>query len=425
MTLPFKQLHAYAVGRKTPSKKVFYLACIIYFLQLQSVQGQYLEVNPLPIDATILQVDSTVMLKGPAVLMDLQKMVWCGSVVKMDDSLYYMFYSTFNGGPDSLTFYNSWVLESEIAVASSATPTGNFKYLKTLLKGRRFLGDSAAWDAQMVHNPHVQKFNDTYYLYYVGSKDPGPQAIGSTGEKLSKRDRVQQSQQIGVIEFSSVKALLTDNFIRPDKPLLSPSTRVKSANVINPSPAGTIAGPDNMVVVNPSVVYRRADSKYLLYFKGNWYDPVWRGVHGVAIGDSPLGPFQVQPQIMFDIKDKNGKIANAEDPFVWYHPEHKLFYAVLKDFTGRLTGGEPSLALLQSQNGIKWELSPKPEFMKKQVLLKNGNNIQLYHLERPYLLLDTSGYPVVFYGAAAIKSPAKQIITGTFNVHIPLQRPKE
>lgn len=219
--------------------------------------------------------------------------------------------------------------------------------------------------------------------------------------------------------------MLTDNFIRPDKPLLSPSTRVKSANVINPSPAGTIAGPDNMVVVNPSVVYRRADSKYLLYFKGNWYDPVWRGVHGVAIGDSPLGPFQVQPQIMFDIKDKNGKIANAEDPFVWYHTEHKLFYAVLKDFTGRLTGGEPSLALLQSQNGIKWELSPKPEFMKKQVLLKNGNNIQLYHLERPYLLLDTSGYPVVFYGAAAIKLPAKQIITGTFNVHIPLQRPKK
>jgi hypothetical protein len=202
-------------------------------------------------------------------------------------------------------------------------------------------------------------------------------------------------------------------------PLLSPSTRVKSTNAIDPSPAGTIAGPDNMVVVNPSVVYRRTDGKYLLYFKGNWYDPVWRGVHGVAIGDSPLGPFQVQPQIVFDIKDKDGKIANAEDPFVWYHPKHKLFYAVLKDFTGRLTGGDPSLALLQSQNGIHWDLSTKAEFLKKEVMLKNGNTIQLYHLERPYLLLDASGYPLVFYGAAAIHSPEKQITTGTFNLHIP------
>jgi len=42
-----------------------------------------------------------------------------------------------------------------------------------------------------------------YYLYYVGSVDPGIQPIGSKGEKVNKRNRVQQYQKIGVIEINS------------------------------------------------------------------------------------------------------------------------------------------------------------------------------------------------------------------------------
>ena len=72
--------------------------------------------------------------------------------------------------------------------------------------------DSLAWDAQMVTNPHLQRFDGRYFLYYVGSRDPGEQPIGSTGENVRQRDRVQQSQQIGVITFDSFEHLLAGRF---------------------------------------------------------------------------------------------------------------------------------------------------------------------------------------------------------------------
>jgi len=101
-------------------------------------------------------------------------------------------------------------------------PAQDFKFQKIVLKGKALEGDSLAWDAQTAHNPHMKKFNGKYYLYYVGSADPGPQPKGFKGEKVSKRNRVQQSQKIGVIEFESFEDLLSGNFKIPDQPLLSP-----------------------------------------------------------------------------------------------------------------------------------------------------------------------------------------------------------
>ncbi|WP_290708830.1 glycoside hydrolase family protein [Flavihumibacter sp. CACIAM 22H1] len=398
------------------------LGLLTVFTSCKTSHLSKIRVHALPVEAELITVGNAEMLAGPSVLMDTGKMVWCGSVVRMEDSMYYMFYSTWACGKDSLGFYDSWVLESEIAVARSRYPDKGFTPLKTILRGKRYAGDSLAWDAQMVHNPHIQKFNEKYYLYYVGSADPGPQAPGSTGALLSKRDRVQQFQQIGVLEFSSVSELLDGKFIRPAHPLLSPSTRVKATAIIAPSPAGTLAGTDNIVVVNPSIVYRPSDKKYLLYFKGNWYDPTWRGVHGVAIGDSPVGPFKVLPDIIFDIRMDDGKIASAEDPFVWYSTKEGRFFAVLKDFTGKITKGDASLALLESDDGINWHRSFYAEFLKKELVLQNGRVVKLHHLERPFLLLDKQGMPLVFYGAATIHSPAAYKQTGTFNIQLRLAR---
>ena len=152
-------------------------------------------------------------------------------------------------------------------------------------------------------------------MYYIGSVDPGIQPKRSKGEKLNKRNRVQQYQKIGVIEFNSFEDLMSGNFNRPDAPIISPRTRVKPDNIVEPSPEGTKAKPDNIIVVNPSVVQRPSDGKFLLYLKGNFYDPNWKGVHGVAISDSPGGPYITSDHFVFDIKLKNGKLASAEDPF--------------------------------------------------------------------------------------------------------------
>ncbi|WP_297096027.1 glycoside hydrolase family protein [uncultured Draconibacterium sp.] len=393
------------------------------FIILLTISGcgnknpEKLSVEALPIDAVV----NGNILSGPSALNDSDRFVWGGSVLKGDDGKYHMIYNVFECGDSLPAFTNGWVLGSKLAYAISDYPDRDFQFKKIVLRGRALEGDSTAWDAQMVSNPHLKKFNGKYYLYFIGSKDPGVQPAGSPGEKLSKRNRVQQNQKIAVIEFDSFEDLMEGNFSRPDEPLLAPRTRVKPDNIVNPSPEGTQPKPDNIIVVNPAVTYRPDDGKYLLYFKGNLYDPNWRGVHGVALSDSPTGPFTPLDDIIFDFRTEDGKIASAEDPYVWYHKTQQKFYAVFKDFSGKITGADPGLAILESTDGIKWTKPADPFFMKKQVVLQLGDTIKVDRLERPQLLIDEEGNPEVLYAACSIINinPTKK--GESFNVQIPLR----
>ncbi|MCU4154564.1 glycoside hydrolase family protein [Carboxylicivirga sp. A043] len=397
------------------------LKMILCLLMLQacstSKDNPALEIQALPIDAKVEED----ILVGPSALNDPNRFVWGATVVKGKDGRYHMLYNTWECGDSIPPFTNSWVLHSKIAYATSDYPDKDFKFEKIVLKGRALEGDSTAWDAQVVSNPHLRLFNGKYYLYYIGSVDPGVQPVGTKGENVNKRNRVQQNFKIGVIEFDDFDSLVAGNFIRPDAPLLKPRTRVKANNIVNPSPEGTQPKPDNIIVVNPAVVQRPSDGKYLLYFKGNIYEPHWKGVHGIAIADSPTGPFTATDQFIFDIKLDNGKLASAEDPFVWYHKTHNCFYAVLKDFTGKITEGEPGLALLQSEDGIEWVKPAHPFFMKKEISLKDDGKIKVHRLERPFLLIDEDGNPQVLYAACSIGDVNKRQDGSSFNVQIPIQ----
>ena len=173
--------------------------------------------------------------------------------------------------------------------------------------------------------------------------------------------------------------------------------------------------------MKPSGTYRPADGKYLLYFKGNLYDPNWRGVHGVALSDSPTGPFTPLDDIIFDIRTEDGKIASAEDPYVWYHKTQQKFYAVFKDFSGKITGQEPGLAILESIDGIKWAKPEQPFFIKKQLVLQSGDTIKVNRLERPQLLIDDAGNPQVLYSACSIININPTTKGESFNVQIALK----
>ena len=269
-----------------------------------------------------------------------------------------------------------------------------------------------------MHNPHIQRFDGAYYLYYIGSRDPGPQPEGSPGAALRKRDRIQQVQKIGVIACDSLDDMISGNFVRPDTPLLEARTRVKERDVIDPSPPGTQAMPDNLIVVNPSVVFRPADGKYLLYFKGNLYDPNWRGVHGVAISDSPAGPFRAQDAYVFDVRMHDGRLAKAEDPYVWFHPGSGLFYAVFKDFSGRVTGSDPGLALMTSPDGIRWDIAADPVFSPLELVFEDDTIAKVAHLERPQLLIDPQGIPRAFYAACSLEPVGRKTDGSTFNVQM-------
>ncbi len=372
------------------------------------------------IDARVVDSGASPVLEGPSVLHNDGFFVWGGSVIKGEDGKYHMLYSRWPAGPEKDPFGDGWLTSSEIAYAVSDRPDGDFEFVKVVLRGRMHEGRSDAWDAQSVHNPHIKRFNGKYYLYHTGSKDLGVQPAGSPGVNLSKRNRIQQSQKLGVIEFKSIDDLLAGNFRRPDTPLLSPLTRVKNDNILNPSPKGTKPLPDNIIVVNPSVVYRPSDNKYLLFFKGNLYDPYWKGAHGVALSDSPTGPFEPLDQFVFNIKDSEGKIASAEDPYVWFSQKDNWFYAVFKDFTGKFTGKEPGLAIMKSRDGVHWAKMLNPMFVPLELQFKEGTTVKVNRLERPQLLISENGTPRVLYAACSLSALNDKKDGSSFNVQIPL-----
>lgn len=378
------------------------------------------QVKPGLVDAKLVRMVESQVLVGTSVLNNDGYFVWGGSVIEGEDGRFHMFYSRWPSGPEHAKFADGWLLDSEIAYAVSDFPDRDFKFVQVILQGRIHEGRPNAWDAQSVHNPHIKKFHGKYYLYHTGSRDPGEQPDKTPGASLNKRSRIQQNQKIGVVEFESIDDLLAGSFTRPDKPLLIPRTRVKKENVLNPSPAGVDPLPDNLIVVNPSVVYRPSDKKYLLYFKGNLYDPYWKGAHGVALSDAPDGPFVPLDKFIFDLKGADGKLASAEDPYVWYNDTEKKFYAVFKDFTGKITGSVPGLAIMYSDDGEDWLTMENPMFMPLQLALKDGMHLNVDRLERPQLLISAHGIPMVLYAACSI-APVNQKKDGSsFNVQIPL-----
>lgn len=341
---------------------------------------------------------------------------WGGSVVKGDDGRYHMFFSLFDAGADKPKFSDSWLLSSKIGHAVSDYPDRGFEFNKIILYGAAHDGQPGAWDAQGVHNPHIKKFNGKYYLYYIGSRDPGEKPAGDPGHGLNKRNRIQQVQAVSVIAVDDLNDLIEGKFVRPEKPLLTARTRVKPDHVIVPSPEGTVALPDNLIVVNPTVEYRPSDGKYLLYFKGNLYEPNWKGAHGLAIGDDPAGPFEPLDRFMFELRTEDGKMASAEDPYVWYHPGTDLFYAVFKDFSGRFTGSGPALAMMISADGVDWKLHPSRIFAPKEIPLDDGTSIKAANLERPQFLINEKGDPIAFYAACSIGRCGPKTDGSTFNV---------
>ncbi|GAA0879236.1 hypothetical protein GCM10009119_22040 [Algoriphagus jejuensis] len=391
---------------------VILLACLA-----AGMPDKQLRVEPKPVAATLVKGESD-FLQGPSVLKLDDYFVWGATVVQGEDGKYHMVFSLWESGPEHEPFNNSWVLESKLGYAVSDYPDRDFKFQKIILKGAHYDGNAATWDAQSVHNPHLRKFGDKYYLYYIGGRDAGE----GVAPDLDQRARVQQSLQIGVIEFSSFEDLLAGRFERPAEPLLSPRSRVKANQVLLPSPPGTEVKPDNLIVVNPSVDYNPNTGEYMLFFKGNIYEPHWKGVHGVATSKSPTGPFVAKDQFIFDVKMPDGSFASAEDPYVWYSKAYGRFFAVVKDFTGRISGGNPKdLAILESKDGLDWRLGEYPQFLKPEVTLADGSLQKLNRLERPQLLVDKRGIPRYLYAAAAVDNVNAKKDGSSFNIHIPLK----
>lgn len=398
-------------------RKKIIIICLVLFSGIQNWAQKVYQAGP--VDLTIDQHGESKFATGLSAFSLEGHFVWCGSAIQAEeDGKYYLFYSAMESGAEHPPFVDAWLLGSKIGVAVSDSPYGDYKNIGFVYNEDGYNLDRHSWDSQTVSNTHIKHFNGKYYLYYCGSVDPGENA--RIKGRLTKRDCIQQNQKLGVLCFNSIKDLLKGEFTCNEQPLLAPRTRVKPDNVLEPSQNGTEVKPDNLIMVNPAVVYNPANKKYFLYFKGNVYDPSWRGVHGVAIADAPEGPFKVMDNYVFEFAAKTNQKLNAEDPFVWYHRKDNCFYAVFKDFTGEFTKGNPGLAIMYSKDGLHWVLPEHSLFMKKEIVLKNGEHVEVDRLERPQLFLNEEDEPIVLYAACSITPLNMKKDGSSFNIQIPI-----
>ena len=90
--------------------------------------------------------------------------VWCGSMIKGNDGLYYLFAARW---PEEATFPAGYMTHSEIVLATSPSPEEPFTFRKVVISGRG--GDY--WDAGMAHNPYVIHVDDHYVMFYIGTQN--------------------------------------------------------------------------------------------------------------------------------------------------------------------------------------------------------------------------------------------------------------
>ncbi|MBC2603427.1 glycoside hydrolase family protein [Puniceicoccus vermicola] len=146
---------------------------------------------------------------------------------------------------------------------------------------------------------------------------------------------------------------------------------------------------DGLMVSNPTVA-DAGDGRFLMIYKG------------VAEGTMPFGgrvlhglAWSDRPDGPFvkepyPIFDYKNADFGFEDPFLWR--EGRSFYCLVKDMGGTLSpSGETELLLLQSEDGIHWSPSKPLQVLGRRLENRNGKTIAFERVERPHFFQDSRG----------------------------------
>ena len=257
--------------------------------------------------------------------------IWGGSAIKGDDGKYYLFASRW---PKNQPFPEGYMTHSEIVLATSSTPEGPYEFQKVVIGKRE--GDY--FDSVMAHNPHIKKIGDTYYLFYIGS-----------------RDGKQESRAIG---YAKSKNLI--DFERMDEPLDLPP----NAN-------------------NPSVMVMR-DGKILLVFRDGELKVTIAKTNRVEDGFKLLA---------YDIFDGQ----RMEDMYIFSYGSKLRMIA--EDNVGAFTGSERFGLQVVSNDIVNWEKADNVLAYDHTLKFTDGSEIKAERRERPQLLFDEVGRPTHLFTA--------------------------
>ena len=87
--------------------------------------------------------------------------VWCGTMIRDNDGLYYFYFSFW----EKKLGFNAWATHSKVGFAVGKDPFGKLEYGGIALDGR----GHGYWDGDCIHNPSVIRVDGKYYMYYMGN----------------------------------------------------------------------------------------------------------------------------------------------------------------------------------------------------------------------------------------------------------------
>jgi hypothetical protein len=319
-----------------------------------------------------------------AMLRDENYYVWCGAPVRSDDGRYHLYYSRW---PRALG-HNAWVTHSEVAHAVSDRPLGPYRHRDVALpaRGPRY------WDGHCTHNPNIIRYGRQYCLFYMGNTGDG---VAMKTLNWVHRNH----QRIGVTVSDS-----------PDGPWKRLDEPAIGANADK-------TAFDSLLASDPAAVARPGGG-VLVAYKGVIDNGTERGGvvrYGVAVAESPIGPYRRLPGTIFEAKEAGKEWMLAEDPCAWHSGDR--YYALTRDVIGRFTGAPGGLAQFESRDGHEWKPAQHPKVLGRGFEWEDGTRYES-QVERPALLFDKRR-PVALFGAVDVKQNGGR--EHSFNVHIPLQ----
>jgi len=293
--------------------------------------------------------------------------VWGLTVIKWKGE-YHAYYSRW----DRKYKHDGWMTNCEIAHAVSRKPEGPFEFVNVVLHDRKTSG----WDINNSHNPYAIVVEGEICLYYISNdikplleKDNTSMSYPDSTWFAKNRRRLRNSQRIGVA--------ISDNpsgpFIRSEKPVVQPDN-IKFKNI----------------AVNPSIVYH--NDTYTMIMKGDDVTKKkWFRIQLVGQSSTSKGPFQFSSKPVYDK-------AQTEDACMWFDEVLNKYYMVCHVM------GKTELALFNSENGSDWQPDERSIFMEKKFALTDGTIWKPERVERPFVLTNKNGQPIMLYVAVADKN---------------------
>lgn len=308
--------------------------------------------------------------------------VWCGTVEQAPDGKWFMIYSRW---PLACGF-DGWATHSKAGVAVSESCLGPYRHAKML-----FTGGEGAPPSQ--HNPIVVRDGADYWLLFTGASGPWSERNPPGLDEISMSDEkwwVHRNNQR--VWLAHTRNPLGEWKVRPT-PLFEPEA-------------------DYLLTSTP-FIFRRLDGRWQVVVKTARRGVPPRGgrvEHHIFIADKPEGPFEKLADSLLAGTKTDFPI---DDYCIW--TMGGKYYAIVKDHGEGLTPVVPALLLLESPDGVAWNLAADPLVTPFYLDWEDGRRRHYERLEMPRVIFD-GPRPVALQLSAYEGKNAK-----SFNLRVPLK----